>query len=61
MDSSQQALQTDGKFFSNFEIIFELTRIFQNNSDVGHWVLMHAWRGGNCTDKHAFKLTHFAK
>ena len=35
MDSSRQALQTNGKLFSNFEIIVKLTAIFKNISDVG--------------------------
>ena len=35
MDSSRQALQTDEKLFSNFGIIFRISYIFYNNSDVG--------------------------
>ena len=36
MDSSRRALQTNGKLFENFEIIFKLTKKFQNNSGVGY-------------------------
>ena len=34
MDSSQQTLQSNGELFLHFEIISELTTIFQNNSDI---------------------------
>ena len=35
MDSSRQALQTNGKLFPNFGIIFESTTIFLNSTDSG--------------------------
>ena len=35
MDSSPRALQTIGKLFSNFGIIFELSTIFLNNCALG--------------------------
>ena len=39
MDLSRQALQTYGKFFSNFGVMFRINYHFKNNSDVG---FMHA-------------------
>ena len=51
MVSARPALQTNGKHFSNFEIIFELTAIFKNNNGIG--VLMHVCRGGICAGMHS--------
>ena len=35
MDLTLQGLQTNGKFFSNFGIIFQISYNFLNNSGVG--------------------------
>ena len=43
MDSSLQALQTNGKFFFQIsESFFELTKFYLNNSGIG---FMHVWKG----------------
>ena len=49
MDFSPQALQTNGKPFS----FFELTNFLKNNSGVG---FMHTRWGVICGDQHAFQL-----
>ena len=35
MESSRQALITDGELFSNIGIIFQINYIFKNTSDIG--------------------------
>ena len=44
MDSSQQALQINGKLFPITELFFELVTIFRNNVGVG---FMQARGGGH--------------
>ena len=53
MDSSQRALQTNGKLFQISESFFELTAIFYNNSGLGLGLCKRGG-GGICADQHTF-------